>query len=478
MKNSVFSYLISLLLLSCSAGEKKGSDKKSVSGFEGLKTLKGAVISGYVVDAENGNVIASSNPGTRMTPASLSKIFTTSATLYSLGPDYRYETVIAKTGKVVNGRLSGDLVVIGGGDPTLGSKYFKTTAPDVIFKKILKDIRYAGIKNISGNLVVVSDWFSPPAYPSLRLWEDMSNYYGAPPASLTFMDNTFKVTLKSPAKTGQLCSITDMYPDPGIKMDCRVMSSTSNRDSAYIYGYPGLKEWYIDGSIPAGRNRFVVKGALPFPEKVFGKMLVSFLKKNGISVNGLIFKYSGSTGQYDTISTIKSPPLSEIIKEVNKKSINLFADHLFLTLAKSTGKANWDNARKAFDKYWEGHIGENNIFLHDGSGLSPFNHCTPKDMVKVLRFNAKNKYSREFRSSLSVSGVDGTLRRIWRSEETKGHVTGKSGYMKGVLGYAGYITTKSQKQFVFCIIVNRFTEPVSHVRGLIEKEIEKIIVEN
>ena len=467
---------ILILLLSCSTKERKGDSV--ILGFDRLNALKGAIISGYVVDMNTGNVIASENADIRMTPASLSKIFTTSAALSILGPDFRFKTTVAGTGSVVNGRLNGDLMIIGGGDPTLGSKYFSSTHPGKVMEEILKTVRKAGISSVSGKLLIVPDFFDPPAYPSLRLWEDMSNYYGAPPSGLTFMDNTFRIALSSPAAIGEKCTIVNIDPDVGIEPDCRVLSSASDKDSAYIYGFPGLKEWYIDGSIPAGRSRFVIKGAMPFPEKIFGQMLFRYLKKNGIRIRSLAFERSGQTGRYDTIGILYSPLLSDVVKEVNKKSINLFADHLFLTMAKQSGRGDWDNARKVIDGFWEKQIGVNDIYLHDGSGLSPYNHCTPEDMVRVLMYDAKSKISKEFMASLSVSGIDGTLKRVWNSAETKGKVIGKSGYMKGVLGYAGYITTKKNKRFAFCIIVNRFTEPVKEVRALIEKEIERIITHN
>jgi len=477
MIRSLFLSLLVIQLFGCTQ-DKGFKNNASSSSFRSLSSLKGAVVSGYVVDMKSGEVLASERPDVRMTPASLSKLFTTSAALSILGPDFRYQTRIAGKGKVVNGRLNGDLLVIGGGDPTLGSKYFSSTHPDTVFSKIFHIIKKAGIRSVSGKLVIVTNYFDPPAYPSLRMWEDMSNYYGAPPASLTFMDNTFYVNLRSPKRTGEKCSINEIVPDVEIKMDCRVVSSASKKDSAYIYGFPGLKEWYIDGSIPAGRKWFVVKGAMPFPEKVFARKLKGYLKNRGINLNGVSFERSFKKESVKTFGVIYSPPLSDIIKIVNKRSVNLFADHIFLTLAKETGKADWGHARRVFDKFWKEKLGENNIHLHDGSGLSPFNYFTPQDMVNALKFNAAGNTAEAFKGSLSVSGVDGTLKRIWNSKKAKGRVIGKSGYMQGVLGYAGYIRTEGDRQLAFCVIVNRFREPVADVRKLIEKDIEELILTN
>jgi len=272
--------------------------------------------------------------------------------------------------------------------------------------------------------------------------------------------------------------VVNISPVCDFNLDCRVKASSLQKDSAYIYGFPGLKEWYIDGSIPAGREEFKVKGAIPYPEQIFGHQLKKYLNKNGISINKLSFKSSGNIDESIVIGEIESPPLSSIIKVLNKRSVNLFADHLFLLMAKNSGTADWDNARKLVAAFWDEKIGTNEIYLHDGSGLSPFNFCTPVDMVNVLTIMSKHDLGGVFKQSLSISGVDGTLKRIWNSTETKVRVVGKSGYMKGVLGYAGYITTKNSKELAFCVIVNRFTEPVNVVRELIEMEVTRIIMEN
>ena len=473
-----YTLMLSLVAVSCT-GQNSGKENNKGMAFESLLRMKGAIVSGYVIDSESKGVIASVNKNYRMTPASLSKIFTSSAALIQLGADYRFKTKIGfSNSKVINGVLKGDVIITGGGDPTLGSKYFASTNPDAVFSKILSIIESKGIRSISGELIVVSDYFSQPRYPSLRLWEDMSNYYGAPPAGLSFMDNTFTITLESPPKVNALCKITSVNPSCDIEIDCRVKASSLQKDSAYIYGVPGLKEWYIDGAIPAGRKEFKVKGAMPFPERVFGHLLIDYLKKNGVSIKELSFKSSGEVGNVVSVGEVISPPLSSIIKVLNKRSVNLFADHLFLSMAKKSGTANWDNARKVVSSFWESKIGANDIFLHDGSGLSPFNYCSPVDMVNVLVFMSEHKSGNVFKESLSISGIDGTLKRIWDSSETKGRIKGKSGYMNGVLGYAGYITTKSNRELVFCIIVNRFVRPVGDVRELIEKELTKIILEN
>ena len=473
-----FFFFLFLLTLSCTSPHQNQTEKKILSRFESIQDLKGAVVSAYVVDMRSKKVLASLNENYRLTPASLSKVLTSAAALTVLGPGFTFKTEAGINSDVSNGILNGDLIIKGGGDPALGSRYFSSANPDVIFNKILSFLKERGIRSVDGSLVIVSDYFLPPRYPSLRVWEDMSNYYGAPPCGLSFLDNSFTVTLQSPSRAGALCRVTGTEPDCGIEFVCRVRASNSQKDSAYIYGYPGLQKWYIDGSIPAGRKSFRIKGAIPEPEKIFGRQLFSFLKKHGTGIKNLTFKTSSETGNYKVIGKIESPPLSSVIKVMNKRSVNLFADHLFLMLAKNEGKANWDNARKVISAFWQKSIGQNSIYLHDGSGLSPFNRCSARDMTNALVFMSHSRYNDEFKASLAVSGIDGTLKNIWGSAGTKGKVLGKSGSMKGVLGYAGYITTKQDRTLAFCIIVNNFTDSYKEVKTRIEQEVTKIILDN
>lgn len=473
LKPSVVFFLF-LILISCSDTQ---TTEKGYGLIEQGK-LKGAIVSGYVVDAVSGEVIGKQNEGTRMTPASLSKVLTSGAALIKLGDEYRFETKVGVEGSINSGVLNGNVVITGGGDPTLGSKYFPQTHPDSVFSKIFAILRSNGINKVNGELKVVTGCRNEPGYPSLRLWEDMSNYYGAPPYCLSFIDNTFTVTLSSPSVAGKLCHVKRIEPECGIKPDCRVVSSESNKDSAYIYGFPGLKNWYINGSIPSGRDNFRIKGALPFPERVFGNELLRFLRDRGMGLLNMSVIHSGGNGKVRELGAVYSPPVKEIIKVLNKKSINLFADGLFLKTGEKKEQPDWDNARVVVKNIWTNAIGENDIFLHDGSGLSPFNSFTPKDMVNALMYLRNSAHAGVFKASLAVSGVDGTFKRIWNDVETRRKVIGKSGYMSGVLGYAGYIKADSGRELVFCIMINRFTEPVGEVRKMIEKYVTRIIKEN
>ncbi|TAJ12008.1 D-alanyl-D-alanine carboxypeptidase/D-alanyl-D-alanine-endopeptidase [Marinilabiliaceae bacterium JC017] len=446
-----------------------------------LNLDKGDISGVLVVDVETKDTICAFQSDYRLRPASMTKVFTTVAALNELGPEYGFETKVLLSGAQIDGSsFAGDIIIEGGGDPTLGSKYFDETAENLLFQKIYAALIEKGIKKVEGRLLVKTDFFSAPVYPSKRLWEDMGNYYGAPPSSLSFLDNSITVSLSSPDKIGGLCTVKSCQPDVGIEYDCLVRASQSSKDSAYIYGFNGAEKWYISGSIPAGRKSFSIKGAMPNPPLVFGNRLKSFLSQKGIVIHGNVQELAGKSihKPVEKLLSLESPPLSRIVEVLNKRSINLFADHLLLMLGKNNGNGCWDGGTKALQAFWNEKIGDNTLHFDDGSGLSPFNMVSPGDMVKALYWANSSSIKSVFESSLAVGGVDGTFKSIWRDDTCKGRVIGKSGSMQGVLCYCGYIKTLQNRKFAFCVMVNHFNEPFRGVRKEIEQLVKEIITAN
>lgn len=238
-------------------------------------TFSGASVSVLVTDSATGEVLIESRADDLFIPASMLKLVTTATALEILGSRHRYNTEIRYTGTVENSNLYGDLFVIGGMDASLGSDFFSQTKPQQIIEQVWSSIRERGIKSISGDVVVLESVLYEPRYPAGRLWEDMANYYGVPPSALSWRDNSFNLTLSSPKQAGQLCTIVNTEPKlPGIEFKSLVYSANHGKDSAYIFGYPGLDKWEVRGSIPVGRNAFVIRGAMPNPGMQFAIELV------------------------------------------------------------------------------------------------------------------------------------------------------------------------------------------------------------
>ncbi|WP_234409082.1 D-alanyl-D-alanine carboxypeptidase/D-alanyl-D-alanine endopeptidase [Marinilabilia salmonicolor] len=426
-----------------------------------------------VRNLKTGETLVSQNAEKAMISASLMKLVTTATALEQFGPDFQYSTRFFISGPVQNGILQGNLIIEGSGDPTLGSKYFKDRSPDDVLQQIENFFKKEGIDGISGKIFLDDVCFDPFRFPSKRLWEDMGNYYGAPPSGLSWRDNTFELVLQSPAQVGEICEVIAVSPPQNnISFKSYVRSASHNKDSAYIYGVPGQKEWQIRGSIPAGRKSFTVKGALPNPGMTFGYEVLELLGHNNrIPIESI--KQDNWRTNSRIIGVINSPSLSEIIKKTNQKSINLFADHLLLSIGLERDDSLtsvWDRGLLEIDQLWRDKTGNAYLSIKDGSGLSPINKMSSSFLVGMLEYiYQKSRQYPCFMESLSRNGCSGTLKYMWRNPLLHGKIYGKSGSMEDILGYAGYYFPNDAEAFAFSIILNHHGLETNEAKDVVEQ---------
>lgn len=434
-----------------------------------------------VVDLQKRESIISHQSTLLLTPASVAKIITTASAFELLGSDYRFHTSVYAKGDVLNGACSGDLLVVGGGDPTLGSSFFDSQRPELVMNRIVDAIVAKGIQSFDGNLVINTGFFSSFSYPAGRLWDDLGNYFGGCPSSLTYRDNTFFVYLNSPVSRGELCKVDSTDPVlSDVSFNCRVIAS-GVRDSAYVYGVPGMSQYVIQGSIPAGKNRFRIKGALPDPPRQFAIELLAALAKRNIRLSGdvLISDDALSKSGFVKMCVIDSPSLVEIMKVINTQSHNLMADHLWLTMGMPLSSGSlWDQASVNVKKHWKNKAVSaiSDWQLYDGSGLSLLTSVSAQSMTGVLQ----NMWNRSdfllYKSTLAVGGQSGTLLNLWKDDQVRGRIYAKSGSMTGVVAYAGYLTASSGREYAFTVIVNHATVSSVDVRKSIEQFVTDLVI--
>lgn len=435
-----------------------------------------------VRDLTTGEDLFSVAPERSLISASLMKIVTTATALEVLGPDYQFTTRFWIDGAINNGTLEGNLIVEGGGDPTQGSKYFEDQSPEIVLEKVSGFLKQSGIKQISGKILLDQSWIAGTRFPSRRLWEDMGNYYGAPPSALSWKDNSFKIVLRSSSRTGVKCDVVDVIPPMSeINIISNVVSASHQKDSAYIYGVPGMKNWEVRGSIPVGRSAFSIKGALPYPGVTFAKEIAENCLDQP---NTGIFETNPSVWKKNArlIGEIKSPRLAEIIREINQHSLNLAADHLLLALGKNSDFPqlnDWDKGLEVIRKFWKQKIEqEYYINIKDGSGVAPLNTLSSVFLVEVLDYMYQKSANAEaFKNSLAQSGRSGTLKYIWNHGPLKDKIRGKSGSMQDVMCYSGYIFSDKKSPLAFSVMVNHFGIEGKDMRDIIEKILYQAVSE-
>lgn len=431
---------------------------------------RNATVGIVVADAKTGERLFEQNPDQLMIPASTLKIITTATALEMLGDDYRFETKTGFSGAIdETGTLNGNLVIVSGGDPTLGSAWFNTNeCRNWFLKDWVEQIKLSGIKEIKGNVVLDGSLYHIEEVPPTWVWGDIGNYYGANANAFTVYDNLFTITFRS-GKAGEKTEIIQLEPNlSDLKIDNRVLGSEINSDQAYVFGSPMDDKRVIRGTIPKEKKAFSIKASIPNPAALLGVELLSVLKAEGIKVGGTVVQ--DSVENVKIIHVHQSPTLAEIVKTVNHESVNLFAEHLLLQLsAEKTGVGSREKSIELVPQFWnEKGFNVSSLFIEDGSGLSHFNAISPAFITSVLVAMKNGKNSVSFVESLPNAG-EGTLSSFSTQKFPGNTLRAKSGSMTRVRCYAGYLKTSSGKEIAFSIMFNHFSGSQSKLKAGVEK---------
>ncbi len=457
----------------------------SQSGFEStVQTLlerpeyKNASVGINVLDLSSAKTIFEWNPEKLLIPASTMKLVTTAGALEILGSNYRFQTKIAYFGKIDNNQtLNGNLVVIGGGDPTLGSEYFRDHYSSTHFLELwVQQIKTAGIRKINGDLVLDGSIYDSEKVPDTWIWGDIGNYYGAGPSAFTVYDNLFRITFRSPQNAGEPTEIISTYPKiEGLEITNEVLSSEDKTDQAYVFGSPFGKKRVVRGTIPKGRNAFTIKAAMPQPEEILARDLMAQLAKEGIFVSGEVRFSKTNTRDIQVIYIHESPCLTEIVKVLNYESVNLIAEHLVRQIAfEKAGIGNREKGLEIINDFWQNKIfGTEIFFMADGSGLSHFNAISPAHFTSLLQYMyLQSEYKAAFLNSLPSAGM-GTMTGFSAERFPGNTLKAKSGSMARVRCYAGFLETDTDKMLAFAILFNHFGGSSFQLT----REIEKLLYE-
>ena len=458
----IFSYSVT--------GQSKKADD-IVTKWVNQDNLRNSTIVVYFQDAVTGESLGEHNADLCVAPASTLKLWTTATALEILSPDYRFSTTLAYSGIIKNDTLHGDLIVIGGGDPALGSKYFEDHYLNPHFiNKWIDTLLSKGIKHINGNLIADASAYDEPTIPDRWSWDDIGNYYGSLPSGLSFNDNLFEIHFNSPVKADKPTQVTFTKPQiPELQFDNRALSSDINRDMAFVYGSPSDNIRIIKGAIPKNRTDFAVNASMPNPPLVLMRQFRDSLITYNISLHGKI--YEAQTHHDKKLTSTQSPTLLKIIKETNHESINLFADHMVQHLAYvKNGKGEFEGGIEILIDFWTSKdIDTYGLYLCDGSGLSRFNAVSGRQMVSMLAYmKNKSSYSDLYFSTLP-SPPDGTLGSFNPKLFPDKSLKAKSGTIGRVRCFAGLLRAKSGKEILFNIALNNYSCPSSTATKAIEK---------
>ncbi len=470
-KLSALLFVVLILTDACTVHKALNGKKENLqSGTEETAhcdAFKTAVFSFLAQDLNTGEVIAAYNPYKSLKPASTLKLLTTATALEVLGPDYTFKTKLAYTGTLHKKLhyLDGNLIIIGGGDPALGSKYFEETKGKQFLVEFLEKIKNLGIDSVSGSVIADARYFDRNSTPPTWSWQNMGQYYGASPNGLTVYDNYFSILFDT-GNYGDTAEITGLVHGlPGLTFENYVTADTISYDNAYVFGAPYSNHLILKGELPVNRKNFAVKAASPDPAFLAALQLDSVLRANNVIVTGeattvrrleMEGKQLPAT-EYRIFYVKKSPSLDSIIKQTNTHSINLFAEHCLLASGEQSGaKKEVVACADSMVSFWEKKgMDTQGLSVYDGSGLSHYDAVNAVQMIFLLNYmKNRSNYFKEFYNSLPIAGKTGTVENILNNTATGVRV--KSGTISRVKAYAGYLTTRSGREIAFSMNVNNF----------------------
>lgn len=438
---------------------------------------------GFVlIDLESGKVLEQVRPDETMLPASTMKTVTSAAAFSILGPDYKFKTQLQISGQVEDGILKGNVIIRGGGDPTLGSdRYSWGTDRKSLLAIWVKALREMGIRKIEGDIIGDASLFEDALVPVNWVWNDIGNYYGAGACGLSFNENSYALVFQPGKSVGTKAELLRTDPpmsDVTFVNEMRTGSSSSG-DNGYVYGAPYTFTRTLKGTVPLG-DSFVIKGSIPDPALFTAKCLDEALWADSIMVLGrpttirhMIAEGRPLPTDRQLLHTHESPPLKDIVYWLNKKSINLYAEHLVKTVGlEKAGEGSTAAGTKVIAEHWAAKgVPVTGLHMDDGSGLSRYNGITPRQLALMLQLNAAEPWFPDFLYSLPIAGKaddPGTLKSMCNGTAAEGKVCAKSGYISRVRTYAGYVETKSGRKLCFAMMANNYTCSNAVAKGYLE----------
>ncbi len=426
-----------------------------------------------VREVVSGNVTYDWNGNKNMVPASTLKLITTASAVGILGADFKFETQLAYTGTIdsISGTLNGNLYLLGNGDPTWGSFRYKTL-PQFFDSILVSQIKKLKIKKINGAIVVDASAFDQNPIPDYYSWSDMGNYYGTGAYALNVHENLYYLDLQP---NGVNDSTVVLGTRPSLSLDFANKIKTGqigSGDNAFIYGGPFDNFRYLQGTIPAGKSIFTIKGALPNPPLYMANYIHQLIINQQVKIDKMPFvTYEPITQKKNIIYQFYSPSLKEIITQTNHKSINLYAEALLKTIGYRVYRLGTiNNGVKAIKAYWgKKNVDFNNVNLYDGSGLSPANGISARVFTNMIHKMYNDKKFNIFFESLPVAAQSGTLSNLCKGTLASNNLRAKSGNINNVTAYTGYVKNKAGVLLCFSIIANQYSCDNSYVIKQFEK---------
>ncbi|MBU6416278.1 MAG: D-alanyl-D-alanine carboxypeptidase/D-alanyl-D-alanine-endopeptidase [Xanthomonadaceae bacterium] len=422
-----------------------------------------------VLSLDSGNTLYRHDADALFLPASNAKLYTSALALQTLGAGARFSTTLYATAAPrADGTLAGDLILYGGGDPSLGNP---DASPDWA-DRFAEALAGRGVRHIRGNLIADDTYFAGPLFGDG--WEalDLQTDYGAQAGALGARNNVVRVKV---TREGTRCCGVVIDPDHS---GMRVVNLTGSMAPLSLYRPPGSGVLYATGSLRANQPSGTYALSAPDGALFAADLLRDALTQRGIALDGSVRALhwpetdAALANNPTEIASIASPPLSQLLVHMLKHSDNRYAQMLLQQVGVTTARtrvcadraeppqtsAEWGScAMRAF----LGRIGidRGEAMFNEGSGLSREDLVTPAATVKLLAWIARQPFANVLRDALPVAGIDGTLEYRMRGSAATDNVQAKTGTLTHVYTLSGFVTDAAGARLAFSLLLNRYQRP-------------------
>ncbi len=421
------------------------------------------------ISLKNGRVVCGIEEQQLFNPASIEKLLTSIVALDKLGQDFRWKTSVYAKTEIEKGTIDGDLILYGQGSPDLDNERLNS---------LVRQLKEKSLKTIKGDIIGDESYFKGDNLGDGWTWNSAQWYYGAASSALSFNLNQAKITIENgkPRSDSKYVELTGEV-EPIEDIEAIGLKREIGTNKVFVWGYG---------------ESLNVRIAVSKPALLSAKIFKETLETNGVKIEG-----DATTANWRTankletenaseLASVQSQTISEIVRKMNKDSVNFYAEMILRTLGKKFGNEAPDEDPKmqklrgddlagaAVIKKWltDQNVATGEIAIHDGSGLSRLNFVTPESIARALVFASNSEFAETFKNGLPVSGQNGTLRG--RLENVSGRILGKTGSITYVNSLAGYAKT-SDDTLAFVIIGNNLThdkyssDTVDKIAGLFVK---------